>query len=177
MKSGVLLFVVALISMAAVVHADALPRGPANPLIVRPQPVPQPAAIPSDQFIAQLADGDGPTVLVLPRDAFTAGAAHADAADVSPAPTIIAGFALSAAMVIGGLQLARGKRINAAILLIAAVIGIAVIARAALAAGAPVDAGHHATAQVDLTSQPTAVHITLSRDLAAFLTADALGNN
>jgi len=181
MKTRLLIFTIASIAMTSLALADAAPGpGPIMrpPIIIRPIPQPQPQVSPNDQFIAQLANGNDPTVLLIPRDAF-APTPHADASGVSPVPTIVAGFALSAALTVGGLQLARGKRRNGAILLVAAGIGISMIARALYAADtpAPADTGHHGPVEVDLTSQSTVVHVTLSRDLAAFLTADALGNN
>jgi hypothetical protein len=183
MKSRLLIFAITSIVMASAAWAGAGAGQIARPpIIIRPLPVqPAPAPVPNDQFIAQLAEGDNPTVLVIPRDAFANPAPHADATNVSPAPTIVAGFALSAAITVGALQLARGKRRNGAILLVAAALGISMIARALYAADSPLEPppgiGHHGPVEVDLTSQATAVRVTLSRDLAAFLTADALGNN
>ncbi len=181
MKSRLLIFAIASIATASVAWAGAGAGQIARPpIIIRPMPV-EPAPVPNDQFIAQLAEGDNPTVLVIPRDAFAGPAPHADATGISPVPTIVAGFGLSTAIVIGGLQLARGKRRNGAILLVAAAVGISMVARGLYAADSPLapppGMGHHGPVEVDLTSQSTAVRVTLSRDLAAFLTADALGNN
>ena len=181
MKSRLLILAIASIAMAPAAMAGAPPRGVVRPpIIIRPVPV-EPAPVPNDQFIVQLAEGNNPTVLVIPRDAFAGPAPHADATGVSPVPTIAAGLGLSAAIVIGGLQLARGRRRNGAILLAAAAIGISMVARGLYAADSPLapppGLGHHGPVEVDLTSQSTAVRVTLSRELAAFLTADALGNN
>jgi hypothetical protein len=159
-----------LLAFAGLAMADAAPVPPRPRPPVGPQPPVQ------KQLVAKLAVGANPTVIRIPAGYLAGGGLRGAAAPASILPAAAA-VAITGAVLAGGVQLVRRRQLQAIILLLSAGVAGALVARTAYAAPAqPLAVRGPVVLQLMDPADPTnAIELTLSRDVAAWLTADSFG--